>query len=153
MSADNELPDLDALLGAPLDVDALTQGLDLDMGDPLDIDALTGVVHEDPDPLEDVEYTEDLEDDARAEWDAIKANYQQQDAQQKAQFANLYDSRFYFSEVYPTAEDCERAMQIQARVLGFDYKRAGFGFYRDGRQVMKRIEALAKRLGIDISDL
>lgn len=153
MSTENDPMDISALLGESLDVDALTDGLDLDVGDPLDIDALTGVQQEEPDPLAEVEYTENLEDDARAEWDAIKASYKQQDAQQKSQFANLYDSRFYFSEVYKTAEECERAMQIQARVMGFEYQQAGFGYYRDGRQVMKRMEKLAERLGIDISDL
>lgn len=150
---DNEL-DLDALLGAGLDVSALTDGLDLNMDNGLDLDALTGAPAEElPDPLADVDYTENLEDDARAEWDAIKASYKKQDAQQKAQFAGLYDSRFYFSEVYQTAEECEQAMRIQARILGFDYKQAGFGYYREGKQVMKRMRLLADRLGIDISDL
>ncbi|PRA13347.1 hypothetical protein CQ010_01485 [Arthrobacter sp. MYb211] len=153
MSNDDDL-DLSALIGGELDVSALTEGLDMDMDDGLDLDALTGVpAPELPDPLADIDYTEDLETDARAEWDAIKASYQKQDKQQKAQFAGLYDSRFYFSEVYQTAEECERAMKIQARILGFDYKKAGFGYYREGRQVMKRMRLIAERLGIDISDL
>lgn len=143
--------DMDALTGGTLDVDALTE--DIDLGDDIDLNILLAEPEEVPDPLEELEYTGDLETDSRAEWDEIKAGFQKQDKQQKAQFAGLYDSRFYFSEVYPTADECERAMKIQARILQLDYERAGFGYYRDGRQVMKRFEKLAEKLGIDISDI
>ena len=148
--ATNDL-DMSALLGGGPDLSDLTA--EIDLGEEMDMGALLADPLDIPDPLEDLEYTGDLADDSRAEWDEIKANFQKQDKQQKAQFAGLYDSRFYFSEVYKTADECERAMKIQARVLGFDYERAGFGYYRNGSQVMKRIEALAERLGIDISDI
>ena len=117
-----------------------------------------------PSPLDKVEYVGDLEADARAEIDAItsalseadleaKRAFQEQDKRQRQQFENLYDTNYYFSEVYRTREECERAKRIQARILGIDYEAAGFGPFRRGDMVMIGFRRIAKKLEIDISDL
>lgn len=158
---DNDLWDDDDIIHAPDDDGDLFADID----DEPDMDKeLTVSDIFPPSPLDDVEYTGDFEKDSLAELNAItsalseadleaKRAFQEQDRRQRQQFENLYDTNYYFSEVYKTREECDRAKRIQARILGIDYEEAGFGQYRRGDMVMLGFRRIAKQLGIDISDL
>jgi hypothetical protein len=110
------------------------------------------------DPFAEIPEGLGLEEQSKQEWTALeleaKAEFKRQDQQQNAQFANLYDARFYNLDVYRTAADCERGKQLMARVLGVDYERSGSGsFFRNGHKLTKALERVAGELGIDVSDL
>lgn len=151
---------LDSLLGSGPSMDSL--GAEIDLGADLDMDSLLNGRAEVPDPLQSTDYPGNLEGDALAEWKElqaqmahrgeVKADLQQQDKNQRLQFKNIYDSEFWHADAYKSREDKETALRIQARVLGLDYDRAG-NKYRNGYEITRRFIALAKRLGIDISDL
>jgi hypothetical protein len=148
------------LLGSGPSMDSL--GADIDLGADLDMDALLNGPAEVLDPLQDTDYPGTLEGDALAEWQElqahlqhrgeVKADLQQQDKNQRMQFKNIYDSEFWHADAYKSREDKEKALRIQARVLGLDYDRAG-NKYRNGYEITRAMIKLAKRLGIDISDL
>jgi hypothetical protein len=151
---------LDSLLGSGPSMDSL--GADIDLGPELDMDSLLNGPAEVADPLQDTDYPGTLEGDALAEWkeihahlvhrNEVKAGLQEQDKNQRAQFKNIYDSEFWHADAYKSREDKEKALKIQARVLGLDYDRAG-NKYRNGYEITRAMIKLAKRLGIDISDL
>ena len=108
------------------------------------------------DPLAQIEQdtpsTGDMETDLTAEQLAVKAQLQAQDKAQRKQFRDIYDTGFYYVDCYDRRATRDRAQAIQARLLGLggdDVK----GLYRDGFILMQGYEALARRLGVDISDL
>ncbi|MGJ9487107.1 hypothetical protein ACRQFN_02255 [Actinotignum sp. GS-2025e] len=105
-------------------------------------------------PLDSVpEETGNLEDDAMAELMAIKHALQQQDKNQRKQFANLYDGDYYYSDVYPTVEMADYSRKLQQRILNYNPDQIGDGWWRNGRLLIAAYEQLADRLGIGYSDL
>lgn len=127
-------------------------GADVDLGADLDMDALLNGPAKVEDPLGNIKYPGHLEGDALEEWKQIKANLQEQDKNQRSQFKNIYDSEFWHADAYKSRADKERALKIQARVLGLDYDRTG-NKYRNGYEITRAFMRLADKLGVDISDL
>lgn len=138
------------ILGGGPSLDSL--GADVDLGADLDMDTLLNGPKDPEDPLKGTNYPGNLEGDALAEFLEIKKGLQEQDKNQRSQFKNIYDSEFWHADAYKSREDKERALKIQARVLGLDYDRAG-NKYRNGYEITRAFAKLAQRLGIDISDI
>lgn len=147
----NDLPDLDLFAlpdlgdGPGATVDAL-DALDSTWGPADD-------VTDEENPVMAVPLTGDVAADISDEWKIIKAGFKAQDDRQRAQFGNLYNAGFYTCDVYPSEEECQAGMRLMAAVLGFDYERAGMGFFRDGRKVTRALHRTAAKLGIDVSNV
>lgn len=148
--AADPLDSLDALMGSGPSLDSL--GGDVDLGADVDMDELLNGPREVADPLAGTNYPGNLEGDALAEFLEIKAGLQEQDRNQRSQFKNIYDSEFWHADAYKSREDKEKALKIQARVLGLDYDRTG-NKYRNGYEITRAFTKLAQRLGVDIRDL
>lgn len=141
---------LSDLLGSGPSLDSLNN--EVSLGDDINLDELLNGPAVVEDPLGNIQYPGHLEGDALEEWKQIKAGLQEQDKNQRAQFKNIYDSEFWHADAYKSREDKERALKIQARVLGLDYDRAG-NKYRNGYEITRGFIRIAQRLGVDISDL
>ncbi|MDK6240178.1 hypothetical protein QP400_00370 [Winkia sp. UMB3158] len=120
---------------------------------PIDLDAVRNPKPEYPDPTQNLPEQPDLETAIKEDFKAVKRAFQEQDESQKNQFKNLYNSHWYYTDVYPTFEHCEYSMAIQNRLLAVNEKQMGQGYYRNGLYLIKAFQALAKELGIDISDI
>lgn len=91
-----------------------------------------------PDPLADVEYTDNLEHDSRAELDALAEGFRSRRDQEVLRFKDATDSAYWFAVCFRTRADKEAFLQsIGATRLGDKYL--------DGHQ-------LARVLGAGVGD-
>lgn len=89
-----------------------------------------------PDPLESVEYTDNLETDSRAELDALAEGFRKRRARENDRFADATDSEYWFAVCFKNRRDKEAFLAaIKAGRLGDKYL--------DGY-------ALAKLLGVEL---
>ena len=104
-------------------------------------------------PLAGLKPGDDLEGEAREEFDRIKASLQKQDKQQREQFKNLYSTAYYYVDCFATEAESDRTRAIQNRILGIDGHDDMTSAYRDGHVLAQAWDQLAQRLDVDVSDL
>lgn len=90
-----------------------------------------------PDPLADVEYTDDLAEDSARELTAMQSAYRDRAKAEAARFKDATDSEFWFAVCFTSREEKEAflaAIKVNRRMMGDKYL--------DGRK-------LAQVLGIE----
>ena len=108
-------------------------------GDMSDEDLLAVLNAEpEPDPLADVDYTGDLENDARAELNAVQQAFRDRAKREEQRFLLATDSEYWSVLCFKTREDKERFL-TRAKLLAIGDK------YLDGY-------AVARVLGISMDD-
>lgn len=89
-----------------------------------------------PDPLASVEYSDNLAEDAAAEFTALEQSYRDRATAERARFKRATDSEFWFAVCFTTREEKD-AFLVAANLDRIGDK------YLDGR-------AVAHELGIDL---
>lgn len=108
--------------------------LDDELSD-LDFDSL--LIDEEPDPLEEVEYKDNLQDDARAEISAVKTAFAERAQREKERYELAVDSEYWICLCFQTRSQKEEFLKssglmtlgdkyldgrMAARALGYDIK-------------------------------
>lgn len=91
-----------------------------------------------PDPLANVDYTDDLAADARAELNAVQQGFRDRAKREEERFRLATDSEYWFVLCFKTREDKERFL-VKAKLLAIGDK------YLDGY-------AAARVLGVPLDD-
>lgn len=120
------------------DLENILSGGQADTGD-IDLDSLLDPKKEEPNPLENVEYTGKVEDDAVREADAVKSGFKERAAREQKRFEDATGTEFYAVICFQTEEQKEAVLDS----MGIPRRgRKHFQKYIDARVFVKALNRL-----------